>query len=157
MEEPSLPVESRDSPVSPPSSYEDRLSIPFGIRFPAITSVAFVTGLVLGLSHGGTTSGLRFRAENSHRFPTKPTGWYLYHKSKNYHMMLGGLKEGLKMGSRVAFWAGSFFLVEEAVDRLSGSKDFMSTLIAGLSISGGFSAWSKLRQSKPAACRDGIS
>ena len=58
-------------------------------------------------------------------------------------MMLGGIKEGLKMGSRIAFWGGGFFLVEEAVDRLRGRKDFLSTLVAGLSVSGGFSAWSR--------------
>lgn len=57
-------------------------------------------------------------------------------------MMLGGIKEGMKMGSKIAFWAGSFFLVEESVDRMRGTKDFLSTVVAGLSISGGFSAWS---------------
>ena len=146
MEEPEIPSESTRALPYKHGTYpthENRLSIPFGIRFPAAAGVAFITGLSLGLSHGSKTSGLRFRAENSHRFPTTSTGWYLYHKSKNYHMMLGGIKEGLKMGSRVAFWGGGFFLVEEAIDRLRGSKDFISTLIAGLSISGGFSAWSK--------------
>ena len=132
-----------DRPSASTVSYENRLSTPFVVRFPAAATGAFVTGLTLGLSHGGKTSGLRFRAENSHRFPTTSTGWYLYHKSKNYHMMLGGIKEGLKMGSKVGFWAGGFFLVEEAVDRVRGTKDFLSTVIAGLSISGGFSAWSK--------------
>jgi len=136
-------IERRLNPAhAASSSCENRLSIPFGIRFPAATGVAFVTGLSMGLSHGAKTAGLRFRAENSHRFPTTSTGWYLYHKSKNYHMMLGGIKEGLKMGSKIAFWAGGFFLVEEAVDRLRGTKDFVSTVVAGLSISGGFSAWS---------------
>ena len=127
---------------------ESRLSIPFGVRFPAATTVAFLAGLSLGVSHGGKTAGLRFRAENSHRFPTTSTGWYLYHKSKNYHMMLGGIQEGFKMGSKVAFWGGGFFVVEEAIDRLRGTKDFLSTLIAGLSISGGFSAWSEYRECK---------
>lgn len=123
---------------------EDRLSIPFHIRFPAATAGAFCTGLALGLSHGGKTAGMRFRAENSHRFPTTPTGWYLYHKSKNYHIMLGGLKEGAKMGSKVAFWTGGFFVVEEAIDRVRDTKDFVSTIVASLSIAGGFSAWSKI-------------
>ncbi|KAL6714109.1 hypothetical protein ACLMJK_008603 [Lecanora helva] len=125
------------------TSHESRLSIPFSIRFPAATTLAFITGLSLGLSHGSKTAGLRFRAENSHRFPTTSTGWYLYHKSKNYHMMLGGIKEGVKMGAKISFWGGGFFLVEEAIDRLRRTKDFFSTLIAGLSISGGFSAWNR--------------
>ena len=143
MEDSTLVEDARTPTDLSVSSLESRLSIPFGFRFPSATTLAFITGVSLGLSHGSKMSGLRFRAENSHRFPTTSTGWYLYHKSKNYHMMLGGIKEGVKMGSKVAFWAGSFFLVEEAVDHLRGSKDFMSTLIAGLSISGGFSAWSE--------------
>ena len=61
-------------------------------------------------------------------------------------MMLGGVKEGLKLGSKVAFWAGGFFVVEEAIDRVRGGKrDFVSTVVAGLSVAGGFSAWSKLQ------------
>ncbi|KAK0509077.1 hypothetical protein JMJ35_008448 [Cladonia borealis] len=130
-------------PSSSVPLYENRLSIPFFIRLPTATVGAFITGMALGLSHGSKTAGLRFRAENSHRFPTTSTGWYLYHKSKNYHAMLGGIKEGMKMGLKISFWTGSFFLVEEAVDRLRGTKDFMSTVVAGLSISGGFSAWNR--------------
>lgn len=58
--------------------------------------------------------------------------------------MLGGVKEGLKLGSKVAFWAGGFFVVEEAVDRVRGGKrDFVSTVVAGLGVAGGFSLWSK--------------
>lgn len=35
-------------------------------------------------------------------------------------------------------------MVEEAVDRVRGGKrDFASTVVAGLSVAGGFSAWSR--------------
>ena len=129
----------------PPPAYSNRLSIPFSIRFSAATAAAFLTGAALGISQGGKTAGMRFRAENSHRFPTTSTGWYLYHKSKNYHVMLGGIKEGLKMGSKIGFWAGGFFVIEEAVDRWRGTKDFLSTVVAGMTIAAGFSAqpWSE--------------
>lgn len=141
---PSVP-EKFLKPLSTPTPINDnRLSIPFFVRFPSVTAGAFFTGLGLGISYGGKTAGMRFRAENSHRFPTTSTGWYLYHKTKNYHIMLGGIKEGLKMGSKLAFWGGGFFVVEEAVDRLRGSKDFLSTVVAALSIAGGFSAWSMI-------------
>ena len=125
-------------------AYENRLSMPFLIRFPAATAGAFITGAALGVSHGGKSAGMRFRAENSHRFPTTSTGWYLYHKSKNYHVMLASIKEGLKMGSKIGFWAGSFFVIEEAVDRTRGTKDFLSTVIAGVAVAAGFSGqpWS---------------
>ncbi|CAD6577444.1 MAG: hypothetical protein ASARMPREDX12_008350 [Alectoria sarmentosa] len=130
------PIENQPQPVP---LYENRLSTPFFIRFPAATAGAFLTGAALGVSHGGKTAGMRFRAENSHRFPTTSAGWYLYHKSKNYHMMLGGIKEGLKMGAKVGFWAGSFFVVEEAVDEWRGTKDFLSTVVAGMTLAAGFS------------------
>ena len=135
------PIENQPQPVP---LYENRLSTPFFIRFPAATAGAFLTGAALGVSHGGKTAGMRFRAENSHRFPTTSAGWYLYHKSKNYHMMLGGIKEGLKMGAKVGFWAGSFFVVEEAVDEWRGTKDFLSTVVAGMTLAAGFSGqpWS---------------
>jgi hypothetical protein len=87
-------------------------------------------------------AGLRFAAENSHRQPNTSTGWYLYHKSKNYHVMLGGIKEGLRMGSKCGITAGMFCTMEEAVDRMRGTTDFMSSVLAGLGIAGGLSLWS---------------
>jgi hypothetical protein len=51
------------------------------------------------------------------------------------------------MGLRVGWWVGMFVVIEEAVDRLrygSGrGGDFLSTVVAGLGVAGGFSAWSK--------------
>ncbi len=133
-------------PLSEPTSVP-RLSLPFHIRLPVASSVSFLTGMALGLSHGSQSAGLCFRAENAHRLPQTPTGWYLYHKSKNYHMMLGGVKEGFKMGGKVSVWVGGFFVVEEAVDRLRGGRrDFFSTIVAGLGMAGGFSLWSKWLQ-----------
>ena len=130
---------------SPQSTTPDipRLSLPFSVRLVGSTTVSFFAGMALGLSHGAQTSGLRFRAENAHRLPKDATGWYLYHKSKNYHIMFGGVKEGVKMGTKLGFLGGGFFVVEEAVDRLRGTKDFLSTVVAGLGIAGAFSLWSE--------------
>jgi hypothetical protein len=121
---------------------DSRFSLPFGMRLPLATSLSFVAGMTLGLSHGSQTAGLRFRAENAHRLPTNPTGWYLYHKSKNYQMAWGGIKEGFKMGAKVSFWTAGFFGIEEMFDRYRGTKDFINTVIASLSVAGGFSLWS---------------
>ncbi len=130
-------------PLSAPTS-PHRLSIPFSVRLPVAGGVGFVSGMALGVSHGSQLAGLRFRAENAHRLPQSPTGWYLYHKSKNYHVMLGGIKEAFKMGGKVSIWVAGFFTVEEAVDRVRGGKrDFFSTVVAGLGVAGGFSLWSK--------------
>ncbi|KAF1351208.1 hypothetical protein BDV97DRAFT_270330, partial [Delphinella strobiligena] len=122
----------------------DRLSLPFALRLPLTTTLAFTTGFVLGAAHGGHTAALRFRAENAHRLPSSQVGWYLYHKSKNYNAMLGGIKEGFKMGIRVGGWTAVFFAVEEAVDRLRGQfRDFLSTIVAALGTAGAFSAWNR--------------
>jgi hypothetical protein len=145
--------------VAPVNSH--RLSIPFVLRLPLLVAVGGTAGGLLGLIHGANETGLRFRAENAHRLPTTQTGWYLYHKSKNYVAMLGGIKEGVRMAGRQAFWIGVFVGSEEGVDRARGavsriwsgmrendhgevegaSKDFVSTVFAGLGTAGLFSAW----------------
>ena len=114
-----LPDTSTPVPTRPPSN--DRLSIPFNVRLPLTSLLASVAGFSLGLAHGGQLSGLRFRAENAHRLPTSQVGWYLYHKSKNYNVMLGGIKEGFRMSGRLAIWTAIFFVFEEAVDRFRGA------------------------------------
>ena len=142
----------------------ERLSMPLQLRLPVYLLVSGFAGFVLGLSHGGTEYGMRFRAENAHRLPTTQAGWFLYHKSKNYHMMLGGIKEGLKMSARVAFWTGLFVGAEEGIDRaragvvrhwrglrgaegeekaMAGNRDCVSTMLAGLGTAGVFSAWNR--------------
>ncbi|KAI9672333.1 MAG: hypothetical protein M1817_003355 [Caeruleum heppii] len=144
MSLPPDPHDDRSSPSSPPLDPDPpRLSIPFHFLLPASTSVSFLTGMALGMSQGSITAGLRFRAENAHRLPQTPTGWYFYHKSKNYHRMLGGVKEGFRMGFRMGFWGGALFTVQEAVDRIRGTKDFASTVVAGLGVAGGFSLWNR--------------
>jgi hypothetical protein len=91
------------------------------LRLPLTTLLASFAGFGLGLTHGGQLAGLRFRAENAHRLPTSQVGWYLYHKSKNYHIMLGGIREGFRMGGKLSFWTAVFFVFEEAVDRFRGA------------------------------------
>lgn len=145
--------------VAPVNSH--RLSLPFVLRLPILVAVGGTAGGLLGLIHGANETGLRFRAENAHRLPTTQTGWYLYHKSKNYVAMLGGIKEGVRMAGRQAFWVAVFVGSEEGVDRARGavsriwsglrendhgevegaSKDFVSTVFAGLGTAGLFSAW----------------
>ena len=130
-------------PAQPPDPPRPRLSSPFSQRLPLATMFSSIVGASLGVSHGAVTAGLRFRAENAHRLPVTPSGWFLYHKSKNYNVMHGGVVEGAKMGAKVAFLVGGFFTVEEAVDRVRGTEDFLSTVVAGGGISGLFSVWSE--------------
>lgn len=102
-------------------SLHDRLSLPFGTRLVLALTLATTSGFALGTAHGGQMAGLRFRAENAHRLPTSEVGWFLYHKSKNYNAMLGGVKEGFRMGVRLGFWGGLFFWTEEGIDRMRGA------------------------------------
>lgn len=113
---------------------------------------SFTCGFLLGSSQGAQKGAYRYRAENAHRLPTTQTGWFLYQKSKNYHAMLGGVKEGAKFGSICMGWATLFMVTEEMVDlsraRLlargdedvaTGQRDAGSTVIAGMSLAGIYS------------------
>lgn len=143
-----------DIPVSPPQSHrvrffpptqllDNRLSATFEARCVVGSAAASLGGLGLGVAHGSKTAALRFRAENSHRFPTTSTGWYQYHKSKNYVCMLEGVKAGFKLGARLSVWAACFFYVEEVVDDARNRRDFFSTVVASLTVSGVFSVKSQ--------------
>ena len=135
-------IQSSSTHEPPAAVSQTRLGIPSVIRITYSVLGAALTGMFLGLSHGSTMAGMVFRAENAHRFPTTQKGWYLYHKSKNYHSMLGGLKDGLKMARKLSFLSASFFAAEAIVDGARGNKDFASTAIAGSVVAGGFSALS---------------
>ncbi|KAL9619165.1 MAG: hypothetical protein Q9160_006174 [Pyrenula sp. 1 TL-2023] len=133
-----------------------RLSLPPLIRIPVLTTLTCLTGFVLGFSHGAPLATYRYRAENAHRFPTTSTGWYLYHRTKGYHAVVGGVKHGMKMGAVLGFTVGSFLAVENAVDKVReerglGTKDFGSTVVAGASVGGIWAAVKSRGEVMPAA------
>ena len=130
----------------------ERLSIPVALRAPTLMIFSFACGASIGVSTGALRSSYRYRAENAHRLPTTQTGWFLYQKSKNYHAMLGGIREGVRFGSICTGWATLFMATEEMVDlsraRLfargdddvaTGQRDFGSTVIAGMTLAGIYS------------------
>ncbi|KAI0169985.1 hypothetical protein GGR52DRAFT_490753 [Hypoxylon sp. FL1284] len=129
---------------------DSRLSIPPLIRIPAAAITAFSLGMTLGLAHGSKMAGLRFRAENAHRLPTSTTGWYLYHKSKNYHLAYGGLREGAKVGARLSVLSTAMFCTENLFDVYRGTKDLFSTVMASLAVAGGFSFWNRFSAAETA-------
>lgn len=179
MEEPSpaQPITAEEAVAAllqpAPGSFH-RISQPFIFRLPIYMTLAGVSGFFLGARKGGQEAGLRFRAEHAHRLPNTQAGWYLYHKSKNYHIALGGIYEGFRMGGRLAPWAGCLVFMEETIDRgraavvrewrnhldydrgvdaeaeevrgraAAGNKDFLSTMLAGLVSAGLFSAWKRM-------------
>ncbi len=119
-----------------------RLAIPDFVRIPAASAASFAVGMSLGLVQGSKMAGLRFRAEHAHKLPTSTTGWYLYHKSKNYHLAYGGIREGLRMGVRVSFWTTAMFSIETLFDNYRGTADLLNTVLACATVAGGFSLWS---------------
>lgn len=104
-------------PADDPSKQFNRLSLPFPTRLTLSCFTSSTPGFFLGAAKGMKDSEMRFRAENAHRLPTSTAGWYLYHKSKNYNALLGGIKEGARMGLKLSIWTAVFFGMEEGVDR----------------------------------------
>lgn len=129
-----------------PRREDSRLNMvaPVRITFAALTSYGF--GTALGVAQGSKMTGLRFRAEHAHKLPSTPTGWFMYHKSKNYAMAREGLKEGFRMGIKVCFWTTAMFVIENLYDEYRQSKDFVNTVVASLTVAGGFSVWSAFLQ-----------
>lgn len=134
------------SSLEPPTFPQDsqpRLSMASPARITLGSSVAGLIGFSLGATQGGQMAQLRFRAEHAHKMPDSTTGWYLYHKTKNYHAMQGGIREGMRMGARTGFWSFMALSLESTVDRCRGASDMFSTIIASLTVAGAFSLWRK--------------
>ncbi|EHY56506.1 hypothetical protein HRR83_002409 [Exophiala dermatitidis] len=155
VSEPEPEPVTTESPVGFTGWPNERLSIPFVLRAPTLMMASFGCGFILGSSQGATKGAYRYRAENAHRLPTTQTGWFLYQKSKNYHAMLSGIKEGSRFGAVCMGWATLFMVTEEMVDlsrtRLlarkgedvaTGQRDAGSTVIAGMTLAG-FYSWKR--------------
>lgn len=122
------------------STTPPRLGMDIEKRLPLTAFTAFSVGLGVGANHGARKAAYQFRAENAHRFPTTSTGWFQYHKTKNYKAIVGGVFDGFRLGTRLGVGAMAFVLFEETVDcARHDRRDFLSTVIAGLSFSGIYS------------------
>lgn len=139
----SSPNQQQHPPPTFPAESHPRLSIatPNRLLFGSVASC--MVGFSLGALQGGQMAQLRFRAEHAHKMPDSTTGWYFYHKSKNYHAMQGGIREGFRMTAKTGFWSFVALSLESTVDRCRGSSDMFSTIIATLSVAGTFSLWRK--------------
>ncbi|KAG5958673.1 hypothetical protein E4U58_005305 [Claviceps cyperi] len=124
-----------------------RLSTPVSSRLILGFVSSGTVGFVLGALHGGQIAQLRFRAEHAHKMPDTTTGWYFYHKSKNYHAMRGGISEGFRMAARTSLWTIMALGLESSVDRCRGCSDMFSTTVATLTVAGAFSLWHRFSMS----------
>ncbi|EKM59150.1 uncharacterized protein PHACADRAFT_249398 [Phanerochaete carnosa HHB-10118-sp] len=122
---------------SPNKPRQIRINIP--PRFYLLPGTAILLGTTIGLFRGSRRASLRFLAENVHRPPTTVQGWYFYQKTKNYRVILGGLKEAgadaLKLGASAAAWV----CFEEGATRLGEEVANFKEIIAGLGTSAVFS------------------
>jgi hypothetical protein len=100
-------------------------------RIYLLPTVATAVGICLGAIRGSREESLRFLAENAHRRPTTVQGWYFYNKTKNYRVLLAGLKgsgrEAAKLGGIALGWVG----LEEGCRRIGGEVEEWSAVVAG--------------------------
>ncbi|PNP38849.1 hypothetical protein TGAMA5MH_09073 [Trichoderma gamsii] len=133
-----------------PAEPHPRLAIITPSRLLLGSVASSFVGFSLGAVQGGQMAQLRFRAEHAHKMPDTTAGWYLYHKSKNYHAMQGGIREGFRMGLKTGFWSLMALSLESTVDRYRGSSDMFSTVVATLTVAGAFSLWHRFSLSTAA-------
>ena len=93
-----------------------RLTIP--PRFYLVPGAAIIVGSAIGLMRGSQKASLRFLAENVHRPPTTVQGWYFYNKTKNYKVLLGGLKGAGAEASKLGLVALGWVSLEEVIERV---------------------------------------
>ncbi|KZT62950.1 hypothetical protein CALCODRAFT_489493 [Calocera cornea HHB12733] len=91
-------------------------------------------GVMLGLLRGSRMAGLQFAAENAHRAPKTMDGWYFYQKTKNYRVILGGLKAGALRGLQLGGVGTTYVGLREA-GRYVGMQEW-SECLAGLGTGG---------------------
>lgn len=112
-------------------------------RLLLMTSIGGFWGFSIGAFLGGQQSGLQYLAENAHKLPTTVQGWYFYHKTKNYRMMLGGVKRGIRFAGKTGGLCLLYGSLEAAIDDIRGEADVMNSVTAGVATGTLFSTFSK--------------
>ncbi|MBW0479768.1 hypothetical protein O181_019483 [Austropuccinia psidii MF-1] len=108
----------------------DRLEIPQQVVVP--TTVAFIIGFSSGATTSSKLSNYQFMVENLHRLPNSNKNWYFFQKTKNYKIILAGLKGGLKLGTNLACFTTSFCVLKDLFCHIP-TIDNHKTLAGGLS------------------------
>jgi len=119
---------------NPNAPYSIHVDIP--PRFYVLPGGAMCVGTAIGLVRGSRKAGLRFLAENAHRPPTTVQGWYFYNKTKNYKMILGGLRKAGTDAGKLGFTALAWVTFEEGLHHVG--QDDLGEIGAGLGTAGIF-------------------
>lgn len=130
------PNDSAEHDSNTPRKPAIRLTIP--PRYYLLPGAAILIGTTIGLRRGARTASLQFLAENAHRPPTTVQGWYFYNKTKNYRILMSGLKEAgkdaIKLGATAAIWVG----IEQGCGQLGPPWTDVSEVVAGAGTAGVF-------------------
>jgi hypothetical protein len=143
---PPLQHDSQPSTTHPPNTQNDLLSragLSPKARLLVFSSVGCFWGFGIGAFIGGRQSGLQYLAENAHRLPTTVQGWYFYHKTKNYRVMLGGVKKGMRFAVKTGSLCFLYGVVEAGLDDIRGEADIINSVTAGVTTGAIFSTISK--------------
>ncbi|KAF7789379.1 hypothetical protein EIP86_000323 [Pleurotus ostreatoroseus] len=127
------------SPDTPPEENPEAIRLTIPPRYYLLPGAAVILGTTLGLLRGSRRESLRFLAENVHRPPTTVRGWYLYNKTKNYRVMMGGLRQAGMDAGRLAAAAAVFVGVEEVAERMGGIVGEVGDVLAGIGTGAVFS------------------
>ncbi|KAJ7068061.1 hypothetical protein C8F01DRAFT_1116699 [Mycena amicta] len=87
-------------------------------RWYTVPLGAVAVGAIIGINRGARLASLRFLAENAHRPPTTQKGWYYYHKTKNYRVMLGGLRGGARDGGYLGLVSVGWVGIEAGLEQM---------------------------------------
>ncbi|KAI0732985.1 hypothetical protein C8Q72DRAFT_755729, partial [Fomitopsis betulina] len=104
-----------------------------------LPGTAFVAGAMIGLRQGARTASMQYLAENVHRPPTTVQGWYFYNKTKNYRVLMAGLKEAGRNAARLTAITGTFVAVSEGCEYMGGVWGEMKEMASCVGIAAAFS------------------
>ncbi|KAH9844205.1 uncharacterized protein C8Q71DRAFT_866317 [Rhodofomes roseus] len=130
---------STETPASTdgtPAQRTIRLNVPPHVYI--LPGGAFILGGMIGLRRGARTASMQFLAENAHRPPTTVQGWYFYNKTKNYRVLMAGLKEAGRDAARLTATVGVFVAVSEACDYLGGLWGEVREVASSVAVAGAF-------------------
>jgi hypothetical protein len=110
----------------------DRVGMAPISRVATISGFGALWGFVFGSYLGGRQSGLQYLAENAHRLPRTKADWYFYHKTKNYRVMLGGIRRGVVYAGRASGLCLCYSGLEATLDYGRGFASPLHSTLAGL-------------------------
>ncbi|ORZ23521.1 hypothetical protein BCR42DRAFT_367307 [Absidia repens] len=144
QQQPSLPTQLMKNESMPVYDPLSRAGLSPKARLLVFSTVGGFWGFGIGAFIGGRQSGLQYLAENAHRLPTTVQGWYFYHKTKNYRVMLGGVKRGMRFAVKTGGLCLLYGLVEAGLDDVRGEADIANSVAAGVTTGAIFSSITKL-------------